>query len=119
MPALIHSDQEFNDFYALWQLERHSPTWPLYKSPDAEILVRNAAFNLSGQISISHFVIAFDALVKDGTLKQLRAPKPVVKPLTLTAADYHAMPAREVTRKYMVDPDFHAAVDDLIATGQI
>jgi hypothetical protein len=117
--SLYSSDQEFNDFYALWQLEHHSPTWPLYKSPEAETLVRNAAFNISGsQISISHFIIAFDALVADGTLKQLRSPKPVANLFTLTAAEYHGMSSDEVRRRRH-DPDFVQAVEALISAGQI
>lgn len=119
MPALMHSDQEFNDMYCLWQLEGHSKNWPLYKSPEAEILVRNAAFNISNsQISISHFILAFDGLVKDGTITQLRAPKPAPKLFTLTAAQYHAMPSDEVRRRRH-DPEFVQAVETLISAGQI
>src|SRR5580704_867508 len=110
MPALYHSDLEFNDMFALWALEAHSPDWPLYKSEDAAIAVRNKAVSLDGQISISHFVIAFDMLKTDGTLKQLRKPRPEVKPFTLTAADYHKMSSDEVRRRRH-DPEFIQAVE--------
>lgn len=115
---LYSSDREFNDFFALWILEKHSPAWPLYASDEAKVLVRNAAVNIDGQISISHFVIAFDALVADGTLKQLRSPKPAVKLFTLTAAEYHGMSSDEVRRRRH-DPEFIEAVEALAASRQI
>jgi hypothetical protein len=114
MPAVYHSNEEFENYYNLWQLEHHSPTWPLYASDEAKLLVRNAAHNLEGQISISHFVLGFDKLVKDGTLRQLRQPRAEVKQFTLSADDYHKIPASEIVRRYRASPEFKEAVDLLI-----
>jgi hypothetical protein len=112
--------QEFQNYFALWQLENHSPDWVLYRSPDATTLVRNKAASFSGLISISHFIRAFDELRASGEIKQLRQPKAeeAAEP-ELTPEDYRKMSAREVTRRYMSDRDFKIQVDSLIERGLI
>lgn len=119
MPARFTTDQEFNDQFALWQLENHSPDWTAYKSEAAETVLRAKAFSIEGQISISHFIIAFDALVGDGTLKKLRTPRPLAPVKELTVAEYRSIPAAVTVQKYRSDPEFRIQVDNLIAAGKI
>jgi hypothetical protein len=45
-------------------------------------------------------------------------PKPATAP-SLSAEEYNNMSAAEVKRRYNREPDFHAAVDALIASGKI
>src|SRR5260221_12766338 len=92
MSALYSSVQEFDDMAALWSLENHSPEWPLYKSDEALLAVRNTAANLDGKISISHFIIAFDSLVASGGIKKLRSQRPLVDVHELTADEYREIP---------------------------
>lgn len=119
MSAQFASDLEFNDQFALWQLENHSPSWSSYKSPQSEALVRASAFALPGQISISHFIIAFDSLVKSGALKPVRTVRPLAPVHELTVQEYRSIPAAVTVQKYRSDPEFKIQVDSLIAAGKI
>lgn len=102
----------------LWEMEHHSPLWPLYKSPDALRLVCERAIALGGLPSISAFTIVFDNLRNEGILKQLRQPRPPEAP-ELTAEIYSSMSASEVVRRYGSDQAFRDCVDSLIANGKI
>src|SRR5579872_5646036 len=112
--------QEINDYFALWQLENHSPDWPSFKSPEAAELVRQRGSSYGGLISISHFIRAFNELRIEGKLKQLRQPRPAaVEEPELTVEQYRSMPTSSIVLKYQRDPDFKAQVDSLIQRGLI
>ncbi len=112
--------QDFQNYFALWQLEKHSPDWVLFRSPEATTLVRNRAASFGGLISISHFIRAFDELRASGEIKQLRQPKPAEAEVPeLTVEQYRSMPTSSIITKYQRDPDFKAQVESLIARGLI
>src|SRR5712675_1657838 len=116
----MYDIEEFNNYFALWSLENHSPDWPLFKSPEATTLVRNRAASFGGLVSISHFTRAFNELRSSGDIKQLRAPKPAeIDEPALTAEQYHSLPTRTIVVKYQRDPEFKAQVDSLIQRGLI
>ena len=116
----MHDAQEVQDYFRLWELEDHSPDWPLYKSAESTKLVRDRAASFGGLISISHFCRAFSELKASGSIKQIRNAIPMehIEP-DLTPEAYRKIPARETARRYMQDPDFKVQVDALIAKGQI
>ena len=76
------------------------------RSPEAEAVVRARAFSIDGRISISHFIIAFDALVKGGVLKKIRTPRALVPVKELTVQEYRSIPAAVTVQKYRSDPEF-------------
>jgi hypothetical protein len=116
----MYDQDEFNSYFALWQLEDHSPDWPLFKSAEAADLVRSRAASYGGMVSISHFIRAFSELRASGEVKQLRQPRPVaIEEPQLTPEAYRSIPASVTTRRYMTDPDFKIQVDSLIERGLI
>jgi len=113
--------QEWHDYYRLFELENHAPDWPLYKSPEAVVLLRSKAESYKGLPSISHYLRAFSELKDSGSISQLRQPKPAeADEPELTPEAYHKLSAREVARRYMQkDSDFKIQVDSLISRGLI
>jgi hypothetical protein len=83
-------------------------------------VVCERAIGLGGLASISAFVIAFDSLRNEGILKQIRQPRPSEAPeFSLTADQYNALSAYEITTHYQRDPEWREAIDRLISTGAI
>jgi hypothetical protein len=111
---------EFDSYFHLWRLERHSPDFPLYDSADARRIIKERAASYGGLISISHFTRAFSELVASAEIPQLRQPRAPEPPeFTLTADEYNRLSAREITTRYQREPVFKQAVDDLISAGSI
>lgn len=112
--------EEFQDYLHLFELEGHSPDWPLFKSPEATELLRNKAASYGGLISISHFIRAFNELRAEGKIRQVRNPLPP-EPLEpeVTVELYRSLPTRTIIQKYQNDLDFRAGVDSLIERGII
>jgi hypothetical protein len=72
----------------------------------------------AGNSSRAAFQIVRNSMLQTGDLRRLRgADEP--EPEELTAAQYHALPASQVARKYAGDPHFRDSVDLLIQRGQI
>ena len=113
--------REFLDYYALWQLEAHSPDWPPYKSPEAALIVKEQAESYGGLISISHFVRAFSELKSSGELVQLRQPQPQIEPeeFVLTPELYNQIPVADLKRRYRSDHEFKTQVDALQSAGLV
>lgn len=114
MPCLYSDSAEFYRYYSLFELENHVPEWKMYKSDEAKKLLCDRAAGLDGQVSVSHFILAFQQLKDEGAINPLRAAKPVVVVHQLTAQEYHSIPAATVVQRYRSDPDFKAQVDLLI-----
>jgi hypothetical protein len=120
----MNYDQEFNDYFRLFELGCYTPEgpctdWLLYRDLDSTKLLRDRAASLGGRISLSHFVIAFGLLRDSGAIKQLRSPQPIEKEFSLTAEEYQRLPASQVVRRYRQDQEFKRAVDALVAAGEI
>lgn len=112
--------QEFQDYFALWQLENHSPNWVLFRSPEAAGLVRERAASFGGYISISHFSRAFDELRAEGKISQIRQPRPAeIEEESLTPEQFKSLPSAVVQQRFKNDPEFRADVESLIAQGKI
>lgn len=112
--------QEWHDYYRLFELENHAPSWMLYKSPEAVILLRKKAESYGGLPSISHYLRAFSELKDSGSISQLRQPKPPEsEEHELTVEEYRRMPTQNIIRKYQSDPEFRAGVESLIARNLI
>jgi hypothetical protein len=114
MPCLYHDAAEFYRYYSLFELENHVPEWKLYKSDEAKKLLCDRAAALDGQVSVSHFVIAFEQLKAGGLIKPLRKPAPVVNVHELTVQEYRSIPAAVTVQRYRSDAEFRAGVDSLI-----
>jgi hypothetical protein len=117
---MTYDPQEFQDYYALFELENHAPEWPLYKSPEAVTLLRNRAASYGGLIAISSFIRAFNELRAENKIQNIRSHRPVEPEETeLTAQQYHALPAAVVQRRWHTDPDFRQSVQNLMDAGKI
>src|ERR1700733_15619618 len=102
----MYDQQEFDDYFGLWCLEKHSPDWPLFKSPESIKLVRDRAASYGGLISISHFIRAFESLKASGEIKKLRSPRPAIAETPeLTAKEYHSLPTAVVQQRFQNDPE--------------
>jgi hypothetical protein len=117
---MSHELSEFETYFQLWRIERHSSDWGLYASPEATNILKARAASYGGLISISHFMRAFSELVASGEIPQLRQRKPVTPAAPeLTPEVYYKMSASSVIRRYGNEPEFHDAVDRLIEEGKI
>lgn len=112
----MYNAREFLDYFRLWELEDHSPDWPLFKTPEATKIVKDRAASFGGLISVSHFIRAFNELRAEGKIRQIRNPLPA-EPLEpeLTVEMYRSLPTRTIIQKYQNNLDFRAGVDSLIA----
>jgi hypothetical protein len=114
MPCLYSDSAEFYRYYSLFELENHVPEWKMYKSDEAKKLLCDRAAGLDGQVSVSHFIHAFQQLKDEGAIKPLRKPAPVVNTHELTVQEYRSIPAAVTVQRYRMDPEFRAGVDSLI-----
>jgi hypothetical protein len=120
----MNYDQEFNDYFRLFELGCYTPEgpctdWLLYRDSDSAKLLRDRAASLGGRISLSHFIIAFNQLRASGEIRQLRQPAPVEAEDELTVAQYHSLPTAVVQRRFQNDPTFRQNVQKLIDEGKI
>jgi len=111
-------ERDFDFAAAQWMLRYRAP------STEAVALVLQKVFDglRDGLISIAHFEKAYRQLYAAGRLKLITEPlkvEAVAQSEVLTVEDYRKIPASEVARKYMVDRNFKAQVDRLIARKEI
>ena len=120
MSNIINSESDIDREFVAWSSERYTAD----KQVNAKIYSRVLQLLESGgYVSTSHFARAYLELVNEGIIKPFKGAVPVLpvaKPRQrLTAEDYNALSAQEVTRRYMRDPVFKADVESLVSAGKI
>lgn len=117
--------QEWNEFYFIFQFEDggvHCADWQLFKTPQAETLLKEKAVSFGVLPSVSAYIRAFAALKAEGSIKPVRQRDPMKiedSERELTSEQYFNMPAAEVRRRFAQEPEFRAQVQHLLAIGAI
>jgi hypothetical protein len=114
----LKDEKEFDHYCSEW-LHRYR-----FPGKEALTLVMQRAYDNMGDglPSIAHFERAYRELYSEGRLLLITEPikvEAVAQPEVLTADSYKKLSASFVTRKYLVDRNFKAQVDRLIARKEI